>query len=201
MSPLMLLLGVIALIAILGFLPFAKDIYALLREFAAAWWVRAAPVLSPVANTSSSVFKSWYIPLVIGIIIGASTHLITTKIDLPDIIWPNNPSPSTPTDPPVTPAPTTKPTKATYVYEKDDTDIPTGISVAIDKLNRQGILASIFEEDTLDNDGTIPTQYIKAKAEATKVGLPALVIESDKVVLKVIKAPQTETEVLESIAP
>ena len=197
MSPSMLLLGLVLLIGFLAFVPFAKDAYSLIQGLAAAWWVRAKPFLSPVASTSSSFFKSWYVPLVIGIIIGASAHLITTKINFPSIPWLTNPT--TPIDP--VPSPNTKPTKVTYVYEKDDTAVPTGVSVALDKLNRQGILATIFEEDTLDNDGTIPTQYIKAKAEATKAGLPALVIESDKVVLKVIKAPKTETEVLESIAP
>jgi hypothetical protein len=55
---------------------------------------------------------------------------------------------------------TDKPTAATYVYEKDDTAIPSEVKVAIDKLNRRDdFVASLFEDDTVNGEGQVPAQF------------------------------------------
>ena len=95
--------------------------------------------------------------------------------------------------------PTTKPTAATYVYEKDDTAIPSGVMAGLNRLNREKkILATVYEDDTTNGKDSVPEQY-KAPADAArKEGLPALVFTSGNVVLKVVKAPKTEQEVFEA---
>ena len=101
----------------------------------------------------------------------------------------------------VQPQPTLKPTTATYVYEKDHGTPPSPVAAGLDKLNRQGILATAFEEDTKDGNGNTPSQYVIALTEATKAGLPALVVQAGDKVMRVVKAPASEQQVLEAIAP
>lgn len=97
------------------------------------------------------------------------------------------------------PSPTTDPKRVTYVYEKDEGGVPPGVAAALIKINRDSpaIIASEFENDTVDGTGQVPEQYAKALAEARKAGLPALVVEdSNGNVLQVLKAPKTQEEVL-----
>lgn len=119
----------------------------------------------------------------------------------PDVVTP----PDTPTIPPVPPVdPTTKPTAATYIYEKDDTgSVPAPVASAINKLNlEKKIIATIFEEDTTEiGTGQTPRQYKAALDAARAAGLPALVVTAGDKVMRVVKAPKTEQEVLEAIAP
>lgn len=108
----------------------------------------------------------------------------------PVVVDPNNP----PVDPnsPVT--------AATYVYEKDDTAVPTGVVTGINRLNRErNIIATLFEEDTRDGDGDVPDQYAVALAAATQAGLPAFIVQAGDKVLLVVKAPVTEAQVLEAV--
>lgn len=98
--------------------------------------------------------------------------------------------------PPVTPV--TKVTMATYCYEKDDTVVPRGVKTGLMKLNQEGILATLFEEDTTNPDGEIPEQYRIAAAAAKEAGLPCLVIQADDTVVRVIKNPGTEQHVLQA---
>lgn len=79
------------------------------------------------------------------------------------------PTPVKPT--PVEPKPTTV-TAVTYVYEKDNGGVPSGVRVALDKLNRQGILATEFEDDTTDGDDDVPLQYQIALNAARAKSLP-----------------------------
>ena len=81
-------------------------------------------------------------------------------------------------------------TAAVYVYEKDQTAVPTGVVVGLNRLNRdRGIVATLLEADTVDGMGEIPEQYRPALAAAKDRGLPALVVLSGSTVLSVVQAP------------
>jgi hypothetical protein len=100
--------------------------------------------------------------------------------------------------------PVTQPvTAVTYVYEKDQGGIPSAVAAALNQLNRRvpPILATPFEEDTKDETGDTPHQYKPALIAAQAAGLPVLVVQAGDKVLKVIKAPKTDTEVLEAVGP
>lgn len=94
-----------------------------------------------------------------------------------------------------------KPTKATYVFEKDAGSIPPGVAVALDNLNRQGILATAFEDNTIDGTGEVPEQY-KIALDAARLGgpLPVLIVQSGDEVLSITKSPLTEADVMEAVA-
>jgi hypothetical protein len=92
-----------------------------------------------------------------------------------------------------------KPTAATYFYEKDSTAIPSVIEAAIDQINRLGIKASIEDDDVQDGSGDIPLQYKLALPAAQAAGLPCFVTYTKDKVLKVIKDPKTDTELLEAV--
>jgi hypothetical protein len=103
------------------------------------------------------------------------------KLELPTLPW-------------VTPAPA-KVTAATYIYEKDSGSVPPPVLAALDKLNRAGIVATTFEEDTVDGTGETPEQYKVSLKAAQEAGLPALVVLAGDKVTKIIKAPETEADV------
>lgn len=91
-------------------------------------------------------------------------------------------------------------TAAVYVYEKDDGPVPTGVYAGIEKLNREkNILASLFEDDTVDGNGETPEQYKPALDAARAKSIPSLVVLSGTTVVSVVEKPQTETEILEAI--
>lgn len=95
-------------------------------------------------------------------------------------------------------SPDTKATRATYVYEKDETAVPAGVLSALNKLNRLGVVATPFEADTIDGGGEVPDQYRVALAAAKEAGLPALVVQAGDQVLRTVKAPTTEEAVMEA---
>jgi hypothetical protein len=101
------------------------------------------------------------------------------------------------------PVPTVSPQEATavtYVYEKDVTAVPVPVLVAINRLNREKkVVASHFEEDTTDGDEQVPDQYKVPLKAAQDAGLPALVVTAGEKVLKVVKDPKTEQQVLEAV--
>jgi hypothetical protein len=110
---------------------------------------------------------------------------------------PEIPDPTTPTVP--APKPTTA-THATYVYEKDVTAVPSPVAAGLNRLNREKkIVATLFEEDTVDGTGQTPEQYVVPLKAAQSAGLPALVVTAGAAVLKVVKAPTTEAAVLEAV--
>lgn len=96
---------------------------------------------------------------------------------------------------------TTKATAATYVFEKDQHVVPNAVEAALDKLNRQTppIIATIHEVDATDETGAIPEQYKLVVPAAKEAGLPSLVVVGGDKVLKVVKAPTTEEQVMEAV--
>jgi hypothetical protein len=110
-------------------------------------------------------------------------------------------TPDTPVEPdkPAPVDPTTKPTAVVYVYEKDDGGVPSAVLAGLNRVNReQKIRATLFEDDSTDGTGDVPEQYKTPRAEALKVGLPALVVMAGYAVLRVVKAPTTEAAVVEA---
>ena len=103
-----------------------------------------------------------------------------------------------PDKPPVTPS---RIDKVVYVYEKDDNVIPKPVAFAMQRLNDEykDVVATEFEEDTLDGNDEIPDQYKIALAAARKAGLPALVIQAGDKVVKVVKKPETEADVMDAV--
>lgn len=120
--------------------------------------------------------------------------------DSPPVVTPKPPvDPDKPPPPPPPPPPSTA-TAATYIYEKDKTVPPTPVLVALDKLNREKkIIANTFDQDTVDGTGQTPDQYKVSLPAAVAAGLPALVVMSGDVVLRVVKDPRTTEAVLEAV--
>lgn len=119
---------------------------------------------------------------------------------------PINPPITPPITPPVTPPPDDKKkvSRVTYVYEKDLNHVPTQVGAALNRINKDHaglIVASDFEEDTTDGGGDTPEQYKVALDAARQVGLPALVVQAGSVVVRIVKNPTTQTEVINAIAP
>jgi hypothetical protein len=109
--------------------------------------------------------------------------------------------PVTPVKPDVPLDPNTKVTAVTYVYEKDQNGIPNHVSTALNKINRESnyaIVATIFEDDSTNGPGSVPAQYKAAYEAAKKEGLPVVVVTAGDKVLRSVKAPKTEAEILEA---
>lgn len=88
-----------------------------------------------------------------------------------------------------------KVTAVVYVYEKDSGSVPTAVLTGLDKLNKQGVVATAFENDTVDGTGETPEQYKVPLAEAKRIGLPALVVMAGDKAVKSLTNPTTEAEV------
>lgn len=100
---------------------------------------------------------------------------------------------------PVAPkVPVVKADAATYVYEKDANPVPAPVRSALNTLNRQGIKANEFEQDTKDGTGDVPEQFKVPLVAAKEAGLPALVVTGEGKVIRTVKAPTTEQQVLEA---
>lgn len=111
--------------------------------------------------------------------------------------------PATPTTPstPSTPVAPSPVKRVTYVYEKDDGEIPSEVAVALDRLNRdRKIMATKFEDDSTDGDDQVPEQYKAALAIAREFGEPILVIEFiDGRTPLYVKGPTTKEQVLQAV--
>lgn len=91
-------------------------------------------------------------------------------------------------------------TAATYVYEKDQTAIPPQVAAGLNQLNRERkIIATTFEEDTVDRNGEVPDQYKAALPAAQDAGLPALVVLAGDTVIRVVNNPQTVEQVVGAV--
>lgn len=152
------------------------------------WLPKLLPVAKSGVSRLSGVLGQWWSGFAVGACVAACVFLVSGG--LPSFQWPNFSWPAIVS--PAEPA-----SKVTYVYEKDDGGIPSGVAAAISKLNQQGIEATVFEEDTTDSTGDTPEQYKIAKEAAQKAGLPALVVQSGNTA-KAIKGVTTEQQVLEA---
>ena len=91
-------------------------------------------------------------------------------------------------------------TAAVYVYEKDATAVPPGVTVGLNRLNRERqILATLVEADATDGDGEVPDQYRAAVEAAKAKGLPALVVLSGSTVLAIVQAPTDADAVVRAV--
>ena len=91
-------------------------------------------------------------------------------------------------------------TSVTYVMEKDDGAVPSGVMAGLNRLNREkGIVATVFEEDSTDGDGDVPDQYREPLRAAREAGLPAFVVMGGNKVLRVVKAPTTADAIVEAV--
>jgi len=130
---------------------------------------------------------------------GAVAEMTTHIVQLTGGITPPDPPPDPPSDP-IKPPPQIKATAVTYVYEKDQTSPPRAVQAALDRINAAGsVVASVFEQDSTSGTGAVPAQYRVALAAAKTAGLPCLVVIADDQVLRVVKNPQTESEILEAV--
>jgi hypothetical protein len=120
--------------------------------------------------------------------------LLTLAVCGPGLVLP----PAAPSKP-AAPSPSVI-TSAVYVYEKDQTAIPPGVSAGMNRLNREKkILAVLFEADTVDGRGQVPARYKPALDAAKRDGLPSLVVMAGDSVKKVVKSPLTEAAVMEAV--
>ena len=94
--------------------------------------------------------------------------------------------------------PATATTAVVYTFEKDESGVPSPVFVALDKLNRQGVMATVDEVDTTDGTQDVPAQYKVCRPAAKAAGLPALVTLAGDKVKRVVKDPKTEQQVLEA---
>jgi hypothetical protein len=100
--------------------------------------------------------------------------------------------------PPVVVPEVVKPDRVVYVYEQRDGSIPPAVAAGLDKLNRAGIDASPFEDDSTDGDGDVPEQYVKPLDAARLAGLPALVVMGGGKVLDIADGGK-EVEAIDEI--
>lgn len=129
-----------------------------------------------------------------------ASHVVVVGPVVPPAVPPVVVDPTKPVAPPPAVDPATTPTAAIYVYEKDETAVPSAVRSALNRLNRERkILATEFEDDTIDDTGSTPAQYTIPLAAARKAGLPALVVMAGSEVLSVTLAPTTEEQVLEAV--
>ena len=91
-------------------------------------------------------------------------------------------------------------TAAVYVYEKDATAVPPGVTVGLNQLNRERqVMATLVEADATDGDGEVPDQYRPAVEAAKAKGLPALVVLSGSTVLSIVKSPTDADAVVRAV--
>lgn len=112
----------------------------------------------------------------------------------PVVVDPVKPDPTKPVEP------STKATAATYFILKG-TPLNQEIVYALDKLNAQGIRATLALDNTKDGTGDIPDQYKVSLPAARQAGLPALVVMAGEKVMRVVKSPKNEADVIGAIAP
>lgn len=91
-------------------------------------------------------------------------------------------------------------TAAVYVYEKDASPVPVGVTVGLNRLNRERqIVATLLEADTTDGDGDVPEQYRNALATARKRGMPCLVVLAGSTVLTAMPAPTDPDAIVRAV--
>lgn len=88
-------------------------------------------------------------------------------------------------------------TAVTYVYEKDETAVPSEVMAGLDRLNREKkVVATMIDDDVKNGNGETPAQYKAPIEAARKGGLPILVATNGATVVRTVKNPKTEAEVV-----
>jgi hypothetical protein len=167
---------------------------AVLAPYAKAALPSLLPLVRGAYRRAGSLDPRW-LSFAKGALLAAVLMLFVGRVEVPNVLEWLKPSPTVPTEPDK-PAPV-KVLRVTYVWEKDKGGVPPGVRAALDKLNRQGIVATEFEEDTKNGAVAVPAQYKLALAEAQKLGIPALVVEGEGNKVRTVKVT-TEAEVLEA---
>lgn len=91
-------------------------------------------------------------------------------------------------------------TAVVYVYEKDDTPVPSGVLAGINRLNRESkVVATVIDDDVVDGNGEVPDQYKVPIAKAREAGLPSLVVMSSNTFVRAVKNPKDENEVMGAV--
>lgn len=159
------------------------------------WEWRLRLTFTPTVNGTCVVVCDWNEPPY-----GLALHRVEIGGTAPS---PPPLDPDDPNPPPPPPDPSRKPIRVTLVYEKDLTSTPRPVASALQKLNADGsgIVASEFDDDTVDGTGQVPDQYKTALAEAAKAGLPALVVEFSDGTTRTVKDPKTAEHVAEAVKP
>ena len=85
------------------------------------------------------------------------------------------------------------------IYESSDTIPPPYVTGALGSLQADGLQTRIFDKDVVTGTGQVPEYLKNAINEATKNGLPALVVLSKGNVIKVQDLPKTESEIIEAV--
>lgn len=129
---------------------------------------------------------------------GNSVQVATRRITVGPVVPQPDPPPGPGPNP--VPDPNKKPTAVTYVFEKDQGPVPRPVQSALNKIHGEssGVVASLFEDDSTTGGGAVPKQYQVPLKAAREAGLPCLVVTSGDVVLRTVKAPTTEAQVLEA---
>jgi hypothetical protein len=91
-------------------------------------------------------------------------------------------------------------TAAVYVHEQRDGGVPSGVMAGLNRLNREkGIVATVFDDDGVTGEDTVPLQYREPLQAAREAGLPAFVVMGGGKVLRVVKAPTTADAIVEAV--
>jgi len=93
----------------------------------------------------------------------------------------------------------TTPDTVAVVYESSETIPPPYVTGALGSLQADGLQTRIFDKDVVTGTGQVPEYLRNAIREATKNGLPALVVLSKGNVIKVQDLPKTESEIIEAV--
>lgn len=83
-----------------------------------------------------------------------------------------------------------------YYVRRARTAIPAPVASALNKLNAKGIKAEEVSGSAVDGTGEVPDQHKIAIAAAIDAGIPAFVVQAGDRVVKVIKSPTTEEDIL-----
>lgn len=201
--------------AVLQVLPSPGKAAAVVKTTSAGRWIVLAADLSPVPNEA---FKRTPEAGGGSVLIFEAGPGKYTVVFVPDniseglaatavVLGGTAPADPTQPDPPPTKPPpvTTAGLHVTLVYEKDQGPVRPTVAAALAKLNQQAIdagrspFADEFEEDTVDGTGEVPDQFRLALDAARKAGLPALVVVAGGKLVRVVKDPRTEADVLEAV--
>lgn len=180
----------VALIAVVLLVIFGEHIVAGLKSayaFVAARLPSVSGGFSGILEAKLEI-KAWK-----AVVLAALFLATSGRLTLPT--WPTDwKLPSFPSI--IAPAPA-KVDRVTYIFEKNDGGIPSGVTAAIGALNARDIMATTYE---VPKEGeAVPEQYKVALAEAKAQGVPLAVAQAGEKVVRTVKAPTTSQQLLEVV--